>query len=237
MFCLIDATTIKLMLAELTTEGWRPGMTGPPITGSLIVASYLIVAAGCAWALHVARVGAQMAERYRIKNRRAHGRTSAYRASFLFWAMLTLWFVILGVNKRFDLETWLTEFGRQIALDHGWYDARWQLQEMLVVGIVLGGVSVLATLLCLTRSLLPRHVLAFVGTALLGCFVLARTLSFHHLDDILAIELLGLRLRSLAELTGIICVGICAVMNCWWYRAKQLTPPPTEAGQHKIIGH
>ena len=34
MFCLIDATTIKLMLAEVTTEGWQSGMAGPPITGS-----------------------------------------------------------------------------------------------------------------------------------------------------------------------------------------------------------
>jgi len=237
MFCLIDATTFRLILAELTTDGWQPGMTGPPITGSLIIASYLVVAVGCVWALRVARIGAQLAECYRIKDRRAGDRSTAYRASFLFWAMLTLWFVILGVNKRFDLETWLTEFGRQIALDHGWYHERWQLQEMLVIGIVLGGVSVLAALLCLTRSLLPRHVLAFVGTVLLACFVLARTLSFHHLDDILAIELLGLRLRSLVELTGIICVGLCAVMNCWWHHSKPLPPPSAEAAHHQIIGH
>ncbi len=237
MFCLIDATTIKLTLAELTTEGWIPGMTGPRLTGSLIVASYLIVAAGCAWALRVARIGAQMAERYGIKDRRVHDRTTAYRASFLFWAMLTLWFVTLGVNKRFDLETWLTEFGRQIALDHDWYNARWQLQEMLVIGIVLGGVSVLAALLHLMRSMLPRHMLAFVGTALLGCFVLARTLSFHHLDTILAIDLLGIRLRSLVELTGIACVGLCAVKNCWWYHFKRATRLSAEAPHHRIIGH
>ena len=108
---------------------------------------------------------------------------------------------------------------------------------MLVIGIVFGGMSVLAALLCLTRSLLPRHVLAFIGTVLLGCFVLARTLSFHHLDNILAIELVGIRLRSLVELTGVACVGICAVKNCWWYYFKRSTLRPAEAPQYRIIGH
>ena len=237
MTCCCQIIGLSAILADVTTSGWRPQMADAAAPGILIVAFYLVVTMACAWALHVARIGAQMSKCYRKKERRIHDRTTAYRASTLFWAMLTLLCVILGVNKRFDLEYWLTELGRQIALDHGWYDARWQFQEMLVIGIVFGGVSVLAALLCLMRSMLPRHVLALVGAALLGCFVLARTLSFHHLDDILAIDLLGIRLRSLVELTGIFLVGLCAVKNCWWYHFKRVTPSPAEAPQPKLIGH
>ena len=204
-------------LAEVTTSGWHPRMADAAVPGTLIVAFYLIVAVACAWALSVARIGARMAKEYRKVERRKHDRTVAYRASSLFWALLTLCMVILGVNKHLDLESWLTEFGRNIALSQGWYEDRSSVQRPLVAGVAGFGLISLAVLLALTRRLLPRHVLAFVGTVILLCFVIARAMSFHQLDDALAIEMLGVRVRWLLELGGILCIGACAVKNCWWY--------------------
>ncbi len=204
-------------LAEVTTSGWRPRMADAAIPGTLIVALYLIVAVACAWALSVARIGARMAKEYRKVECRRHDRTAAYRASYLFWALLTLCMVILGVNKHLDLESWLTEFGRNIALSQGWYETRSNVQRPLVAGVAGFGLISLAVLLALTRRLLPRHVPAFVGIVLLLCFVIARAMSFHQLDDALAIELLGIQVRWLLELGAILCVGVCAVKNCWWY--------------------
>ena len=181
------------------------------------MAFYLIVAVTCAWALYVAKIGARKAKEYRKVKRRKRDRTAAYRASFLFWALLTLCMVILGVNKHLDLESWLTEFGRNIALSQGWYETRSSVQRPLVAGVAGFGLISLAVLLALTRRLLPRHLLAFVGTVILLCFVMARAMSFHQSDDALAIELLGVRVRWLLELGGILCIGACAVKNCWWY--------------------
>ena len=217
MSCCWQLIGISTTLAEVTTSGWRPRMADAAVPGTLIVALYLIVAVACAWALYVARIGARMAKEYRKVERRKHDHTAAYRASFLFWAFLTLCMVILGVNKHLDLESWLTEFGRNIALSQEWYETRSSVQRPLVAGVAGFGLISLAVLLALTRRLLPRHVLAFVGTVILLCFVIARAMSFHQLDDALAIELLGVRVRWLLELGGILCIGACAVKNCRWY--------------------
>ena len=217
MSCCWQIIGISTTLADVTTSGWHPRMADAAVPGTLIVAFYLITAVVCAWALSVARIGARMAKEYRKVERRKHDRTTAYRASFLFWALLTLCMVILGVNKHLDLESWLTEFGRNIALSQGWYETRSSVQRPLVAGVAGFGLISLAVLLALTRRLLPRHVLAFVGTVILLCFVMARAMSFHQLDDALAVEMFGVRARWLLELGGILCIGGCAVKNCWWY--------------------
>ena len=208
---------ISTTLAEVTNSGWRPRMADAAVPGTLIVAFYLITAIACAWALSVARIGALLAKEYQKDERRKHDRTVAYRASFLFWALLTVCMVILGVNKHLDLESWLTEFGRTVALSQGWYETRSSVQRPLVAGVAGSSLVCLAVLLVLTRRLLPRHVLAFVGIVVLLCFVMARAMSFHQLDDALAIEMLGVRVRWLLELGGILCIGACAVKNCWWW--------------------
>ena len=93
--------------------------------------------------------------------------------------------------------------------------------KIIIVG---GGLLSLAALLRHTRDLLPRHVPAFVGVILLACFVGARALSFHQLNDVLDWDGLGLKLRWVMELAGIAVVGLCAAMNCWWYKLR----PPVE---------
>ncbi len=217
MSCCWQIIGISTTLAEVTASVWRPRMADAAVPGTLIVAFYLITAIACAWALSVARIGALLAKECRKVECRRHDRTAAYRASFLFWALLTLCMVILGVNKHLDLESWLTEFGRNIALSQGWYENRSSVQRPRVAGVAGFGLISLAVLLALTRRLLPRHVPAFVGMVVLLCFVIARAMSFHQLDDALAIELLGVRVRWLLELGGILCIGACAVKNCWWY--------------------
>ncbi len=206
------------LLAEITTQGWRPGGVHLSTIQVLTISAYLVVALICAWALRVARIGSQQAAEYGSKDRRAKTRSAAYRASFSFWAILTLLFVFLGVNKQLDLDGWFTEAGRQFAIKQGWYDIRWQIQEPMVVGITVIGVSLLALVLAITRSLLPRHILAFAGTLTLVAFLILKALSFHQLDNLLDRELASMQIRTIIEWLGIGCVGLCAALNCWWYR-------------------
>ena len=82
-----------------------------------------------------------------------------------------------------------------------------------VMGLVVVGV-----LLVQTRHLLPRHVLAFVGTLLLALFLCVRMTSHHHVDAFTRTELLGVDVRWLLEMSGIACIGVCAMANAWWAR-------------------
>lgn len=213
------------LLAEITTQGWKPGGVHLNATQVLTVSAYLVVAIICAWALRVARIGSQLATEYSTKDRRAKRRSATYRASFSFWVILTLLFVFLGMNKQLDLDGWFTETGRQFAIKQGWYDLRWQIQEPMVVGIAIIGVSMLALVLAITRSLLPRHILAFVGTLLLIILLILKALSFHHLDNFLDRELASLQLGTIIEWIGMACVAFCAAKICWWYKPGFIKRP------------
>ena len=212
----------------------------PTVAGWVIFSAYLAVAIACAAALRVALIGAAMAAVYPGVERRARDRSAAYKASFLFWALLIVLFIFLGINKQIDMQTWVTVVGRRIAKAQGWYDQRAQVQTIFVLAIAVSGLAILTVLLKLTRDLLPRHVLAFFGLTLLVVFLLARAPSFHAVDAALGLQLFGIRLSWVLELAGIICVGLCAVKSCWWYipymeitsrrrhRTTQQSPPPRE---------
>jgi hypothetical protein len=134
--------------------------------------------------------------------------------------MLGLLMLILGVNKQIDMQTWVTEIGRDIAREQGWYEQRRDVQMWFVAAIAAAGTLALTFALARTRQLLPRHVLAFIGVVVLGCFVLLRTSSFHDVSAFLRKDLLGIQANWVLELAGIGLIGFCAVMNSWWYRLK-----------------
>ncbi len=195
---------------------------GDPRAGAwLIFFSYFAVSVLCARAFQVALIGSQLAADYPNPERRLKDRQAAYRASFRFWGLVIALFVFLGINKQIDLQTWLTEVGRQIAMAQGWYDQRAMVQTIFVLTTAVTGVVVLSVLLKLTRDLLPRHVLAFVGLASLAVFLMVRTASFHALEDVVHFEIVGMRLSWYLEMAGIVCVGSCAVRNYWWLARKQ----------------
>jgi hypothetical protein len=196
----------------------------PSVAGWTITVFYAATIAACIWALRVAWIGSKMAAAYADQHgedRRARDRSSAYKASFLFWALLIVLFVFLGLNKQIDLQTWLTELGRKVARAQGWYDQRAKVQAIFVGAVAVCGLGLLAFLLDRTRELLPRHALAFVGLVLLACYVVLRTSSFHDVDRVLAWGVFGCRLSWLLELLGVICVGTCATLNYLWYLPVQ----------------
>ncbi len=97
------------------------------------------------------------------------------------------------------------------------------VQTIFVLTTAVTGVATLSVLLKLTRDLLPRHVLAFVGLAVLAVFLVMRAASFHHLETAIRFEILGMRLSWYLEMAGIICIGTCAVRNYWWHTRKTTT--------------
>ncbi len=218
----IPIAAFDALRSALLAGSWRPSIGDPTLIGWLIFLSYLLAAVACAWALRVAFIGSRIAGEYTGPERRAAQRRAAYRASFLFWILLAAIMVLLGINKQLDLQVLITEVGRSIAAEQGWFAQRRLVQGAVAAAVILGGLGILTALLRMTRHLLPRHITAFVGTVLLACFLLGRSLSYHHLDVVFWQEFAGIKVRHVIEISGICCVGLCAVMNCRWCRLAHI---------------
>lgn len=208
----MEAHTIALIFGDPRAGGW------------LIFFSYFAVAVLCTRAFQASLIGSRLAGDYPNPERRTKDRKAAYRASFLFWGIVIALFVFLGINKQIDLQTWLTEVGRRIAIAQGWYEQRATVQTIFVLTIAVTGVVTLAVLLKLTRDLLPRHVLAFAGLALLAVFLIVRAASFHALGPAMDYQFVGMRLSWYLEISGIFAVGTCAIRNYWWHTTRSPSP-------------
>ena len=206
----------------------------PTIVGWITVAAYLIAASLC---LRVYRrlpspsapfgalVGAMVAlvpvlwaltgRARRLATLPAHARLRGL------WLSLAILLLLLGINKQLDLQTALTEVGRILAHQEGWYERRRVVQFALIVAILLAGAYGLRTILLLARGSLRSMRAVLAGTLALVCFVVIRAASFHHVDTILGLRFAGLKANWILELGGIAFVGFGA---CEAARERLLSP-------------
>jgi hypothetical protein len=176
---------------------WHPGIGDPTPMGWITVVAYGLSAALC-W------------------------RCARQLPAPVFWWGITAALLLLGLNKQLDLQTWFTQWGRDMARRDGWYAQRHHYQ---VVFIAIMGSVCLAAVLAMALAL-RRHWLAYLwvwsGTALLLFFIVARAASFHHVDALLMSELGGVRLNWVFELGGLAMISVGA----WHLDAKAQKNPP-----------
>ena len=201
----------SLTLSVLTPEGWRPGVGDPTVAGWTIVGLYLVGALATWWARRVGRRGARAARAWAGPERRRADRAPSYRAHSILWLVLLLACVLLGLNKQLDLQAWVTDEVRTLAVEQGWHEQRRAVQAVLV-GV--GGAAAIAGLLVIvttTRRHLPRHAAAFVGLGVLLAYAAARMVSYHQLDAVLRQSTWGWRSGELIEAAGVLCIVACAL--------------------------
>jgi len=121
----------------------------------------------------------------------------------VFWWAMTLTLLFLGINKQLDLQTWLTELGRDLAKHDGWYERRHDIQVAFI-----GGMGLFFTLLAATVGLALKgywrpYLRVWGGMALLMFFIVVRAASFHHVDQLLMSDMGGLRMNWVFELGGL----------------------------------
>src|SRR3954454_1780330 len=97
----------KAPRGDLTFIGWT------------ITFAYFICAGLCFWA-------------GRKEKEQALGRARRWHAP-VFWFALCGVLVALGFNKQLDLQSDLTEIGRNMARSEGWYEQRRTFQKIFVV--------------------------------------------------------------------------------------------------------
>ena len=119
----------------------------------------------------------------------------------MLWAAIPIALALLGINKLF--EGALTNVGRLIAFDQGWYAHRRVLQIWLV-GSVLAICSIGAIVLLLSArqaSLSTR--VALSATIMLLALGLTRDVSLHQVDHLIGERIMGLKLNWLLDVGGL----------------------------------
>jgi hypothetical protein len=165
---------------------WSVGIGDPTALGWATVAGYAAAATLC---LMCAR-----------KERRGDRR-------WIFWQCSAGLLIALGINKQLDLQSLLTQLGRDLALAQGWYAYRRIVQVLFMAAATLGGIVALLVLYRWSSALGVEVKVASLGLAFLAVFVTVRAMSFHRVDQFLFHGDFGRLPNGILELGGIGCIA------------------------------
>lgn len=171
--------------------GWSPGIGDPTIYGWVTVVAYFAAAALCI---------------------RAGAVDMAVRGRLTVWHCLGFSLIALGINKQLDLQVLVTDVGRTLAAEEGWYDHRRIVQAIFVALVaVAGSITALLLLLAVRREGGLVQV-ALPGSVLLLAFIVIRAASFHSVDRLLGLRVGQLKLNHVLELGGIALIALPALL-------------------------
>jgi hypothetical protein len=171
---------------SVTHFNWTPGIGDPTIGGWVTVALYLLASGSC-W-ISAQKLG--LADIPRSNERRA-------------WRAISVLFLALGINKQLNLLSALTEAGRVLAQDQGWYEQRQFVQLVFIALAAMTCLIAAITLLLWARNFPIPTRITLIGTMMVLGFVLIRAVSLHHVDWLIRQRILGLRWHWILEMSGI----------------------------------
>lgn len=119
------------------------------------------------------------------------------------WIALSLLMVALGLNKQLDLQTLFTEIARYLSHEQGWYEQRRYYQRLFIYAVMALSLVMLMLLTLLYRPVLTDYLFAIGGVTLLFGFIVIRAASFHDFDLFINSRIIGFRMNSILELSGI----------------------------------
>lgn len=170
---------------------WSPGIGDPTIGGWATVLLYFAAAVVC----------------FRV------GRNKEWalsRSEMFLFRLLTLGLVALGVNKQLDLQTALTELGRMLAVEEGWYAQRHGVQKAFIMAVTLAALAMAAVAVVMMRRMPMATHVTIVGALGLVAFVVIRASSFHHVDLLIRSSWYGVRANWVMEMGFLLVVIIGA---------------------------
>jgi len=176
---------------------WSFGIGDPTFVGWLIFAAYITAAILCGRCAYFSR-----------KNRQSK--------HWKFWLTITILLALLAINKQLDFQTLLTDIARNMARKQGWYDQRQGFQIFVISAIAAVGTAMIILSAGILRNNKPLS-LTFIGLILLLTFIVIRAASLHSVDQIIAMEVVGIKLRYLLELAAITCIAISAAISAKSY--------------------
>jgi hypothetical protein len=184
-------------LAVTTLNGeWQPGIGDPTFMGWFTVFAYLATGVLC---IICAKETFRIPDRYQFHD------------YHWFWWGLALIFLVLGINKQLDLQTWFTITAKKFALTGGWYGDRRLFQGLFIGWLIFGLSAFLAWFKKYFRRMGKEFKFILYGLAFLSAFIVIRAISFHQVDQLLHVNLLGFQMNWILELGGIIYIAFGSI--------------------------
>ncbi len=212
----------RIALLAATVDGrWRLGIGDPTVLGWVTVAAYFVAAAGCALA-------ARREPRLSPTDHVGAARLSR------FWLVLAVLLVALGINKQLDLQTFVTQVGRDLVRRWGLYQDRRGLQAGFIGAVALTCLLGLAGFSWAARRRPRTRWSVLAGMIFILGFVTVRAASFHHVDAFLAARIGGMKWNWILELGGIAVVVASAFRVARFAPAVHQRPEGAAVYRYKI---
>lgn len=171
--------------AAYVRHQWQMGIGDPTILGWSAVLAYLVAAYLCL-------VCARECKKLNLPN--------------TFWKVMTAFLLLLALNKQLDLQTLITQIGREFAFEHGLYQYRRKLQLAFVMLLLVTAVTLIAYLRLKMKKVWVEYRMVCVGLITLMAFIFIRIASFHHIDTLLKFHLFSVKLHQWLELAGLLVI-------------------------------
>ena len=175
---------------------WSPGIGDPTWIGWLITVAYFVAAWCCLQSF-------------------LRARSVGLREPV--WLVLMAGTLLLGLNKQLDLQTLLTQIGKEMAQHEGWYAQRSYVQAAFVATLVTLSVALAVGIFSIARRHSGELRLSLFGVVLLLVFAVMRAAAFEHVG----VDF-GENVDAIMELGGIACVASGA-----WRRRKAFAASKT----------
>jgi hypothetical protein len=182
------------MISQATSR-WHVGIGDPTVIGWVTVVAY---AAACLLCF--------MCKKYS---------TGDYysKQEAKFWLTLTIILALLCINKQLDLQSLLTQIGRDLANSEGWYQNRRIVQAGFITSLIIAAAGTLLWLFITVQELCVEIKCAALGIVALSAFVVIRAASFHNMDAWIHTRWLGAQMNWIMELGGIALIGVPAYIR------------------------
>ena len=179
-----------------TTIKWQASIGDPTLMGWLTVVAYFITAL---IALRIYLSSQQLFTEDVVTKQK------------LFWLVIALTMIFLGINKQLDLQSLFTAIGKYYAYRDGWYQHRRGIQVAVIAGIIVSMFMVMLLFMYHVKTILKSNWLAIVGLFFLLMFVIIRATSFHQIDILINTYIYGIRMNWILELSGITAIALSAL--------------------------
>ena len=186
---------------------WRPRIGDASFMGWLTVAAYGLTTILCLIVALKQSAEAGGSQAAGVASAENKGASLQHRM----WMGVAVLMAFLCLNKQLDLQSLLTNIGRIVANQGGWYEQRRTVQFWFVVAVGLASIAAFVFLAWKTRSIFRGRTLLLLGLSMLLLFVVMRAASFHHVGVFLERRVLGLKLNWVLELGSIALVAVSAV--------------------------
>ena len=197
---ILDDVTVMF---DILIRNWNPRIGDPSVMGWVTVVAYFLVAF-LLW----------------MQWRQA---PNVYQEHLRMHRLLLLLFAVvmfgLGINRQLDVQTWLTNVGRDISKAQGWWDNRRVAQAIVLAGIIACG-CLLMLVIVRAGGVIKAHRLAMFGFLMLVLFVVIRASSFFQMDRLINFRIVGFWMNCFLELGGIGIIAASAIRALVRHRAS-----------------